>query len=337
MIIRRAALALALALLPVSAAAQPSDTAKASARALAQQGQDALDRQDFTTAADRFGRAAELLHAPTLAVGLARAQVGLGKLVAAQETYNRVVRESLPPGSPPAFTKAVAAAKKELEALEPRIPTLVIQVKGPAAARITIDGAPLPNALIGVSVPVDPGTHTIRAEGDGFAPGQATVTSVERRGETVTLVLTPGGPPPSAQPVVAPVVPPPTAPVGVAATPAPPAPAQGGSIRKTLGFVGIGVGGASLVMGGVTGGLALSKHGDLKTGCPASTCPPTEYGALDNFHLLSTLSTVGFVAGGVLAAAGVVLVATAPKTGATTGLRVAPVLGGGTAALTGEF
>jgi hypothetical protein len=112
--VRRTVLALALVLIPATASAQVSDADKATARALAQEGQDALDRKDFTTAADRFTRAGEVVHAPTLALGLARAQVGLGKWIAAEETYRRVVRDGVPAGAPPVFAKAVADARREL-------------------------------------------------------------------------------------------------------------------------------------------------------------------------------------------------------------------------------
>src|SRR6185312_8362197 len=122
--------ALGLLLAPASASAQLSDADKASARALAQQGQDALDKRDFATAADRFARAGELVHVPTLALGLARARMGLGQWVAAAETYNRLVREGVPAGAPPIFARAVADARKELAELEPRIPSVIIAVKG---------------------------------------------------------------------------------------------------------------------------------------------------------------------------------------------------------------
>jgi hypothetical protein len=127
--------ALALTLAPGRASAQLSDADKASARALAQQGQDALEKKDFTTAADRFARAGELVHAPTLTLGLARAQVGLGKWIAATETYYRLLHEPVPAAASPVYTKALADARKELAALEPRIPSVTIVVKGAPSAR----------------------------------------------------------------------------------------------------------------------------------------------------------------------------------------------------------
>jgi hypothetical protein len=316
-----------------------SDADKATARALAQQGQDALERRDFAVAADRFKRAGELVHVPTLELGLARAQVGLGKLVAAHEVYNRVVRETLPAGAPPAFTRAVADATRELASLEPRIPTVTIVVEGAPSAKVTLDGAPVPSAVLGVGRMVDPGAHTVRAEADGFKPADAAFTVAEHGNQQVTLRLErgPGG--------VAVAVPPPATPAGAApppagassAPPSPEPPASGASTRRLIGFVGIGVGGAGLVLGAVAGGLAVSKHASLQSVCTGGVCPLGQASNLDGYHLDSNLATAGLVAGGVLAAAGVVLVLTAPRSAATASAGVAPVIGAGSIGARGWF
>src|SRR5690349_24257436 len=60
----------------------------------------------YTTLFRSFKRAEALFHAPTLALGLARAYTANGKYVAAQETYNRIIREGVPANAPPAFAKA---------------------------------------------------------------------------------------------------------------------------------------------------------------------------------------------------------------------------------------
>src|SRR5262249_48840489 len=110
-----AAKALALGvLLPAVAAAAPPGADRAAARTLGFEGEDALARKDYTTAADRYARAEALFHAPTLLLGLARAHVGLGKLVAARETYQRIVADGVPPNGPPVFVEAVASAQREL-------------------------------------------------------------------------------------------------------------------------------------------------------------------------------------------------------------------------------
>src|SRR5258705_2607731 len=88
-------------------AADPPDADRLTARALAEEGRVALDRFDYSLAEERFARADALIHAPTLMLGLARAQAGLGKLVEAHESYQRILREGGRPGSPPAFARAV--------------------------------------------------------------------------------------------------------------------------------------------------------------------------------------------------------------------------------------
>src|SRR6201999_2886024 len=113
-------------------------------------GYDALEKKDWAAAADRFTRADALCHAPTVTLGLARAQVGLGKLVNAQEIYSRVVHEPIPANASAAFSRAVDDARRELDALGPRVPSVLINVKGVDAPKVTLDGVDVPNAALGV-------------------------------------------------------------------------------------------------------------------------------------------------------------------------------------------
>src|SRR5277367_6697243 len=107
-------------MVPAVAAADASSADRLTARALGLAGGEALEAKDYATAAECYTRAEALFHAPTLLLGLARAQVGLGKLVDAVETYQRVVMEPVPPNAPPVFAEAVASAEKELAAVMPR-------------------------------------------------------------------------------------------------------------------------------------------------------------------------------------------------------------------------
>lgn len=327
-----AAAFLALALVQSPAAADVSDVDRATARTLTLEGYEALDRKDYATAADRFARADALYHVPTVALGLAHAQVGLGKLVGALATYSRIVREGVPPNAPPAFVKAVEDSRREIEALMQRIPSVIIVVRGASEPKVMLDGVEVPAAALGVKRPVDPGTHVVHVTAAGALPGDANVTILEGKVETVTIELKPA--PVSQVPVVpaAPAQPPPAAPPA-----APPAEApSGGSTQKTLGFVAIGLGGAGLGLGAITGGLALSKHSSLIDQCPSGHCKPSQQASLqsdvDSYHTLGALSTAGFIAGGALLGAGVILVLTAPKP-----KYVAPVLGLGYAGVEGRF
>lgn len=340
-----AALLFTALLAPSAAHADTSDADRATARTLAGEGQEALEKKDFTTAADRFARADSIIHAPTLQLGLARAQVGLGKLVAAQETYNRIGREGVAASSPPTWAEAVETARNEVASLAPRVPQVVITVKGTSTARVTIDDAPIPGAALGVKRPADPGTHLIRASAEGFAPAESSITLREGATGTVTLELKPVAvAKPPAPTVVAPPVsaPPPIPTVGPVATPTPPPvvptspEAASGSTQKTLGFVALGVGGVGLVLGAVTGGLAIGKHGDLATSC-ARGCPADKLDELGSYHTLGALSTVGFIVGGVGAAAGTILLLTLPAKKPAEEPRVTPVLGLGYLGAKGTF
>jgi hypothetical protein len=306
--------------------AEIPDADRATARLLAQEGQTALRAGDFDAAADRFARADALVHAPTLLLGLARADAGRGRLVASQESYARILREGVPPGSPPVWSKALAEAQAELAALSPRVPALVVRVVGAPSARVTIDGKAVPAAAVGANRPADPGPHVVRAEADGYAPVESTVMLAEGRVESVTLKL---GPP------LARDVPPPV-PAPAVSAPPPSAPASG---LRTAGFAALGVGGAGLVLGAITGGLALAKHRELSPYCNAAggqcNVASSEIGT---YHLLGTLSTVGFVAGGLVAGTGVVLVALPPRAHARAdGVALAPVLAPGHVGLRGTF
>ncbi len=301
-------LASALAARVAHAQAAVSDGDKAAARQLTLDGYSALSQRDFAAAADKFARADTLFHAPTVTLGLARARVGLGKLVSAQELYNRLVRETLAPDASAAFTKAVEDGRTELAALAPRIPSLIIQVSGADAPTITLDGVAVPVALLGVKRPVDPGQHVLRGVARRSAPGETTVTVAEGHVETVTLDLVPLPAGAADNAVV-------LAPAGPGADTR--GAGAGGGPLKAIGIAAIGVGGAGLIVGAVTAGLAASKRSSLLVHCPTGHCAPSQEGALggdvDSLHTLATVSTAGFIGGGVLAAAGVVLLIAAPK------------------------
>ena len=105
-----------------------------------------------------------------------------------------------------------------------------------------------------------------------------------------------------------------------------------GIVLGAVGVVGVGV-------GAITGAAASSRWSKAQSECSSSTCGSTNYADAvsdqKGAQSAATLSTLGFVAGGALLAAGVVVFITAPKgEGASTGLRVTPTLGPGGGAMT---
>lgn len=71
----------------------------------------------------------------------------------------------------------------------------------------------------------------------------------------------------------------------------------------------LGVGGAMLITGAITGGLAISERGSLDTNCPIMLCPVDFdlQGAQDNISTLALVTDVMLIGGAVLAGTGLIL------------------------------
>jgi len=72
------------------------------------------------------------------------------------------------------------------------------------------------------------------------------------------------------------------------------------------------LGGAGLVLGGVTRRAGHEQAQQAGQRCPGGVCGPSQKADFDSYHTLGMLSTIGFVAGGVGAGAGVVLLLVRP-------------------------
>jgi hypothetical protein len=317
-----------------------SDADRATARSLGQEGQQALDARDYARAEDSVRRADRMVHAPTLMLGLARALAAEGKYVEAQESYNRIIREGLPPGGGDAFKRAIEDAKKEVDGVAPKVGAVTITIKGATGAdvpdpQVVLDEHPINSASLGIRRAIDPGLHVLRASAAGFKPTEVkfTVTEGGAIDEPVVLEQDLSAPPPPAA-VAA------TTPGATAAAVSSPdtGTAQPSQARKIAPFVAFGVGGAGLVFGAITGIVAIGKHSTLSDECKGGTCNgTTAQNDLSSYHTMGTLSTVGFIIAGVGAAAGVVLLVTEPKSAPTTGLHVVPTIGLGSVGASGTF
>jgi len=197
-------------------------------------------------------------------------------------------------------------ARERAERLTPRLSKLTITMDEHDDANlpeleITRDGEVVPRAVWGTPIPVDPGEHVIAASAPGYSREEVkvmiegaasiatiTVPHLERRAEGAPSAATSAGPESSGSK----------------------------SIQKPLG-IGLGIAGlVGLAVGGTFGGLAMAKNNEAKDsdGCDATSCP-TQDGtdATQTALTYATVSDVGFIAGGVLLAAGITIYLTAPK------------------------
>lgn len=298
-------------LVPSVAKAQPSDADRTTARALAREGYEAQKHGRFELAADRFQRADALVHAPTLLLGLARAQVGLGKLVEAHEIYERILREPLAPGAPTPFAKAVEDARRESPLLAARLAWVTLDVHGPAAPEVYVDDVLVPAAALGVKWAFDPGRHNVKAAAPGFAPLERILAAEEGTTQTLSLSMVPVAEP-------APEAPPRGESAATSTLSPPPEPSKSSSFRTSFAIGALGVGVTGLAVGGVTGVLALTKHASLSTDCPNGHCLPDKSGDVSAYRTLANVSTIATIVGAAGAVTGITLLLTTPKSGAVT-------------------
>jgi hypothetical protein len=303
-----------------AALAEPTPQDIAQARDLGMQAQAAYDAGKLEESEKLWIAATGLFNAPTLTLGLARTQAKLGKLVLAQESYNKIIREQGDqPNLSPAFKDALDSARAEIGPVSSRIASVVIVVEGPADPTVTIDDQPVSKAGLGLKRPVDPGSHVVRARAPGYKEAQATFQVAESGVAEAKLRLEKD---------------PNAAPEPVETKPGQMNVDTKSSSNTTLALVAYGVGGAGLVFGAITGLIALGKRSDLEGTCPSDRCPAAAQDDVDSYRTMGTLSTVGFIVAGVGAAAGTVLLLTAPK---KTGATFSPYLAGSSAGLVGRF
>lgn len=187
----------------------------------------------------------------------------------------------------------VESAKQHAAALEPKLSKLTIDVKTKVEGLvIKRDGIVLPEGSAGVPIPVDPGKHTIEATAPGRAPFTTTVDlGANAAKQTVVIPELEAG----------------------STGPAPNG--GGGNGMKIAGLAITGVGAAGLVVGAVFGGLALGSKSSASSNCSGDLlhCNAQGIDDLNGARTFATVSTIGFIAGGVLLASGLVLFFAAPK------------------------
>jgi hypothetical protein len=297
---------------------------RAAAQRLFEQGQALFKEGKTAEACAKFDGAAALVSSPGVRLNLARCWEKIGRTASAWTRYD----EALVAAERVGDAAAAAAARQGRDALAPRLTKLVITLADASAAskiQITRDGEALPPSVVGSDLPVDPGAHQIAARAPGFKEWSTRVDAAGE-GATVRVSIPALEREPVAQTAVA---------VGATATVTPnaePPHARSSSPLRTVGIVTGAVGVVGLGLGTYFGLTASSKwKGANRSGntCLDASCPSATQEASND----ATLSTVFFIAGGVLAATGVTLWLVAPRGGGTEGTALRPAVGPGIAGL----
>ncbi len=304
--------ALGLAAGPARADAPGQD--KALAEALFDQGVALLKKGEPAEACPKLAESQRLDPAPGTLLYLGDCYEKTGKLATAWATFREASASARAVGQAP----REELAKKRAAILEKDLPYLaLVGADKSGAAEVKLDGTPLGRALWDGEIPVDPGEHAVVVSAPGYETWRGSVKV--GKGEHGRLAI------PALEKTKGVEAPPPPPPRTVDLPPPPPPPIEDAPPRRWQRPVALGVAGAGIVglgVGSFFGLRAFSKWSDAEAQCPADRCTGDGRALAESASSAATISTVSFVAGGVLVAGGAALFFMAPKSTRTGQLKV---------------
>jgi tetratricopeptide (TPR) repeat protein len=283
------------------AASSAAQSKEAAAEALFAEGRAAMSAQDYTTACARFRESNRLDPAAGTVMNLARCEEARGRLATAWELYRRALDEL------PQSDDRRPVAREHAQALASRLPKLTLRIgKGaPEAMTVRVGELQLGAGSLGIALPLDPGKHEVQVTAPARRTRTFAVELAER--EHKELELFPGEQ------------------VSSEAAPA----STAGSWRPAAGWIAGGVGVAGLVVGSVTGVMALNRKETVDDNCTADKlCSPAGTEAAESGKTLSRWSTAGFLVGAAGAGLGAYLLLSGTSDGAGSAVSIAASHGG---------
>jgi hypothetical protein len=320
---RRCANAVLLALLLTAApsAAQTRQDAEGAdterALELGHEGLTRFQAGDFEAAREKFDAAERAAHSVVFVLYLARSHAALGQLLAARTAYRSAASESLPETAPPAWHNAVREAAPELSALEARIPSLELTIRGEPPFQLELGERKLELTARRTRVELDPGKYelTLRDARSHALSRPVELSEAEKLELTFEFPTNAETKAPRARRVVSLDGDVALNPVDDAAVAHP---------QRAAAWTALGLGASALVFGGVTGVLALERASDVKRNCVRSSCLVSDRDEAYDARQLANLSTVGFVVGAVGIATGVTLLLWEPEEAGSLRARLSP-------------
>lgn len=280
------------------------------AQALFDDGRRLMNEGRFQDACPKLAASQKLDPGAGTLMNLATCYEKNHQLASAWATFREAAAASRSSGHPDWETAARGRADK-LEPELARLSVIVAKEAQPPGLVVERDGRALDPAEWGTPVPIDGGVHTIRAVAQGKKAWSTQVTiGGPRSNESVTV-------PPleNADPGAAPVLPGKTMDQPSAGD----GHANDGGTQRLVGLVAGGAGIVGLGVGAFFGLKAKSTYNDALAQCNGSRqCDARGIELGSDATSQATISTIGFVAGGVLLAGGAVLYLTAPRATAAT-------------------
>jgi hypothetical protein len=290
----------ALAALTVPAVADPTPQEAILAQTLFDEARALVANGSYADACPKFAESYRLDPGGGTLLNLGMCHESEGKFASAyaelSEALSQAIRDKR--------SDREKTARDHLAVVTPKLSRLRVKVAAgePADLQVKVDGIVLARAAWGVAVPMDPGAHAVVATAEGRLKLEQSVT-LEADGSTKELEIGALAADPNA-PARSKDAPPP----GAAE------PSSGMAPLRIVGITTAAVGGVSLVVGGIFGGLAAVAWSNAHAACPNNGCPSiTQVDDGKRAGVFADVSTVLLVAGGVLAVGGVVLAIVAPS------------------------
>jgi hypothetical protein len=297
--------------------------AKAEARRHFEYAKELIDDGQMAQAVIELQRCYEIMPHHTVLYNLGQAYVTMGKPVEAMDAFERYLKE----GGGEISAERRAEVQKEIARQRVRIATLEIR-GAPAGAVLRVDGKMVGVAPLYVPIRIGMGSHTVSATADDYRPAEQTVVLVGEDRKVVELNMAklppqwgePGPAPAPAQVFVSPPPPVPAAPAPVVVAPAPPPEApvvsNPGSALRVTGVV-VGVAGVLGLAGGGLSAYLSSKRHDQAVDQWLAYRDEDARSSQSSAKDFARIANISFIAGGVVAATGVVLYLAAPSGNAT--------------------
>lgn len=185
-----AALGAALVLAPRAARAQPPPRDSAAAEALFRDARELVGQGRHAEGCPKFEASFALDPSTGTLLNIAKCHEHDGKLATAWADYTQALVLNLETKGDERQRALEQIAKQALADLAPRVPKLRVAVSRPVPGlRVLRDGEELPAATLGEALPVDPGSHEVRASAPGYLAETQAVVLAEGKTEVVEIAL----------------------------------------------------------------------------------------------------------------------------------------------------
>lgn len=272
-----------------AAAQEVSANSSAAAQALFDEAKRLIQQGDAAAACPKFEESERLEPGIGTKLNLANCYERIGRTASAWILFLEVESDTKRNGQ----TERQTMAHNRAAALQPKLSHLTITVSNASRVPglvVERDGVAVGAAQWGLSIPVDPGAHTVTARAPGKKDWQSTVNVAADAGAQALSVPALENAPIAAQP---------------AATAAKPR----SHALRTAAFVSFGVSGVGAVLGTVFGLSAISKNhqSDDPNNCMGDVCVPAGTSLRNEARSAGNISTVAFAVSGAALATGIVL------------------------------